>query len=87
MMDYGFEFTKTSVIVISNRVLHTAEFYEKRYFRLDKSEFDDVLTKVGPRIQRMDANYRYGLSQLRRSWYAVTLLKIDLHLGPMGQQT
>ena len=31
------------------------------YFRLDKSQFDDLLTKVGPRINKIDTSYRLAI--------------------------
>ncbi len=36
--------------------LHLDDGWFQRYFRLDKSQFDDLLTKVGPLIHRIDTN-------------------------------
>ena len=38
----------------------------QRYFRLNKSQFDDLLTKVGPRIRRADTNYWRAIGPAER---------------------
>uniref|UniRef100_A0A3B1IG47 Zgc:194221 n=1 Tax=Astyanax mexicanus TaxID=7994 RepID=A0A3B1IG47_ASTMX len=38
----------------------------QRYFRLDRNQFDSLLGKVGPRISRMDTNYRKAICASQR---------------------
>ncbi|KAK7162422.1 hypothetical protein R3I93_006656 [Phoxinus phoxinus] len=33
----------------------------QQYFRLDRNQFDNLLSKVGPRIERQDTNYRRAI--------------------------
>ncbi|KAJ8417240.1 hypothetical protein AAFF_G00284670 [Aldrovandia affinis] len=38
----------------------------QRYFRLDRAQFDELLTRVGPRITRLDTNWRSPISAAER---------------------
>ncbi len=38
----------------------------QRYFRLDREQFDNLLSKVGPRIARQDTNYRRAINAAKR---------------------
>ncbi|KAK7175588.1 hypothetical protein R3I93_002497 [Phoxinus phoxinus] len=38
----------------------------QQYFRLDRSQFDNLLSKVGPRIGRQDTNYRRAINAAER---------------------
>lgn len=38
----------------------------QRYFSLDSDQFDNLLSKVGPRIVRQDANYLCGINVAER---------------------
>ncbi|RXN39390.1 nuclease HARBI1 [Labeo rohita] len=38
----------------------------QRYFRLDREQFDNLLSKVGPRIARQDTSYRHAIEPAER---------------------
>ena len=38
----------------------------QRYFRLNRGEFDDLLTRVGPRIARLNTSFREAISPSER---------------------
>ncbi|KAJ8417412.1 hypothetical protein AAFF_G00286390 [Aldrovandia affinis] len=38
----------------------------QQYFRLDRAQFDELLTRVGPRITRLDTNWRSPISAAER---------------------
>ncbi|KAJ8358096.1 hypothetical protein AAFF_G00034060 [Aldrovandia affinis] len=38
----------------------------QRYFRLDRAQFDELLTRVGPRITRLETNWRSPISAAER---------------------
>ncbi len=38
----------------------------QRYFRLDREQFDNLLSKVGPRIARQDTNYQRAINAAKR---------------------
>ena len=38
----------------------------QRYFRLNRAEFDDLLTRVGPRIARLNTSFREAISPAER---------------------
>ena len=38
----------------------------QRYFRLNRAEFDDLLTRVGPRIARLNTSLREAISPAER---------------------
>ncbi|KAK0132277.1 hypothetical protein N1851_032906 [Merluccius polli] len=48
-----------------HKILRTWRLHGE-YHRLDKSQFDYLLTKIGPRIRRVDTNYRRAICPAER---------------------
>ncbi|KAJ8386201.1 hypothetical protein AAFF_G00176250 [Aldrovandia affinis] len=56
----------------------------QRYFRLDRAQFDELLTRVGPRITRLETNWRSPISAAERLAICLVTLQLGTHTGSIA---